>query len=60
MTYYSNIPTILTQQDFNNSHADMLASARGEIKPFISVEELTFTIKCRPEWLVNIPDIKHE
>jgi hypothetical protein len=29
--YYSNIPTILAQQDFNNSHADMLASARGEV-----------------------------
>ena len=25
---------------------------------FISVEELTFTIRCRPEWCLNIPDIK--
>jgi hypothetical protein len=33
--YYSNIPTILAQQDFNNRHADILASARGEGIKFI-------------------------
>jgi hypothetical protein len=29
--YYSNIPTLLALQDFNNGHADMLAAARGEV-----------------------------
>ena len=28
MPFYSNIPTVLAQQDFNDKHADMLAAAR--------------------------------
>jgi hypothetical protein len=60
---YSNIPTILAQQDFNNRHADMLASARGEVSCDILTVEYYLQrwrpLNIKPEWCLNIPDIKY-
>ena len=35
MTFYSNIPTVLAQQDFNDKHADMLAAAREGVNNLV-------------------------